>query len=156
MVKPLYPLIDGFGFDNMATDPRYYEFLTVFGNNAYICLGAFGLCATHVPDPLYHLVWWPIYGQVIGSTGGSCNGISATSLLMSREDLQTESFSPDVHYPVGFDQPGDPAQYSEPDWCTPFCSPPKPDNLWAQIRMNHGVQFSREFCSRSSTPRRGH
>jgi uncharacterized repeat protein (TIGR01451 family) len=145
MVKPSYPLIDGFGFANKETDPKYYEFLTVFGNNAYICLGAFGACLTHIPDPLYHLVWWPTYSLVIGGTGGSCNGMSATSLLMSREDLQTEPFSPDVHFPVGFDQPGDPARYSEPDWCTPFCSPPRPDNLWAHIRKNHGVQFSREF-----------
>ena len=145
MVKPLYPLIDGFGFDNKATDPRYYEFLGVFGDNAYICIGAFGACVTRVPDPLYHLVWWPIYGQVIGSTGGSCNGISATSLLMSREELQTETFASDVHYPVGFDQAGDPATYSEPDWCTPFCSAPRPSNLWGEIRKNHGVQFSREF-----------
>jgi hypothetical protein len=145
MRKPLYPLIDGFGFDNKATDPSYSEFLTVYGNNAYICLGAFGLCAGHVPDPVYHLFWFPIYEQVIGSTTGSCNGISATSLLMSREDLQTETFSPDVHFPVGFDQPVDPARYSDPDWCTPFCSAPRPDNLWAEIRKNHGVQFSREF-----------
>jgi uncharacterized repeat protein (TIGR01451 family) len=145
MAKPPYPLIDGFGFKNKATEPRYKEFLTVFGNNAYICVGAFGFCATHVPDPLYHLVWWPIYDLVIGGTGGSCNGISATSLLMSREELQTEPFSPDVRYPVGFDQADDPARYSDPDWCTPVCSPPRPDNLWAHIRMNHGVQFSREF-----------
>ena len=145
MVRPAYPLVDGFGFKNIATDPRYYEFLTVYGNNAYICVGAFGLCLTRLPDPLYHLLWWPIYSQVIGGTGGSCNGMSATSLLMSREDLQTEPFSPDVHFPVGFDQPGNPATYSDSNFCTPICSPPKPDNLWAQIRMNHGVQLSREF-----------
>jgi uncharacterized repeat protein (TIGR01451 family) len=145
MVKPAYPLIDGFGFVNKGTDPRYYEFLTVYGNNAYLCVGAFGLCATRVPDPLYHLLWWPIYREFIQIVPGSCNGMASTSLLLAREDLQTEAFSPDVHFPVGFDQPGDPATYADTDSCTPFCSPPRPANLWANIRMNHGVQLSREF-----------
>jgi len=145
MVKPAYPLINGFGFKNTATIPTYNEFLTVYGNNAYICVGALGVCLTRIPDPLYHLLWWPIYDQVVRSTGGSCNGMSSTSLLMAREELQTEDFNPAVHYPVGFDVPGYPSAYKDTNFCTPFCSPPKPDNLWATIRMNHGVQISWEF-----------
>jgi hypothetical protein len=145
MVKPTYPLVDGFAFDNFATDPKYYEFLTVYGNNAYLCVGAFGVCLTRLPDPLYHLLWWPIYDKAVGSTGGSCNGISATSLLFSLEKLQTEDFITTVHYPAGIDDGGDPATYSDSNFCTPVCSPPKPKNLWANIRMNHGVQISREF-----------
>lgn len=143
--RPEYPHIHGFGFENFATDPTYNEFLTVFGNNAYLCVGALGLCATRLPDPLYHLLWWPIYRSAIGSTGGSCNGMSATSLLMAGEELQPEDFLEGVHFPIGFDEGGDPARFRDTNFCTPFCSPPKPDDLWATIRMNHGVQISREF-----------
>lgn len=166
MVKPRYPLVDGFGFDNHGTDAKYKEFLTVFGNNAYLCIGAFGFCATRIPDPLYHLLWWPIYLKAIDNTGGSCNGMASTSLLMAREELQPEPFETNVHFPVGFDSPGPNAvltvredehpghnhtflkgvaTYDKSSFCTPFCGPYKPKNLWAQIRMNHGVQISREF-----------
>jgi uncharacterized repeat protein (TIGR01451 family) len=145
MAKSPYPLIDGFGFDNEESDPKYYEFLTVFGNNAYLCVGAFGVCATRLPDPLYHILWWPIYNLAVGSTGGSCNGIAATSLRFAREELQPEDFITEVHYPAGFEERGEPATYEDSNFCTPVCSPPKPDNLWATIRMNHGVQISREF-----------
>jgi uncharacterized repeat protein (TIGR01451 family) len=81
----------------------------------------------------------------VGSTGGTCNGIAATSLRFAREELQPEDFDPAVHYPAGFDNKGAPARYRDSNFCTPVCSPPKPDNLWATIRMNHGVQISREF-----------
>ncbi|HEV2664765.1 MAG TPA: hypothetical protein VG324_07635, partial [Blastocatellia bacterium] len=64
---------------------------------------------------------------------------------MARGDLKPENFDPDVIFSAGFQSPGDPATYKDTNWCTPFCSPPKPNNLWATIRMNHGVQFSREF-----------
>jgi len=37
------------------------------------------------------------------------------------------------------------ARYADTNFCAPICSPPKPANLWATIRMNHGVQISREF-----------
>ena len=143
LVKPPYPLIDGFKFANKKTDATYKEFLSVFGNNAYVCLGAFGVCATRVPDPTYHTLWWPLYMWVIDSTGGSCNGMSATSLLMAREDLQPEAFEPDVHFPIGLDTTFDPTY--DGSWCSPVCGPYHPTNLWATIRMNHGVQISAQF-----------
>lgn len=161
MVKPEYPKIDGFAFPNVATGSSYYEFLTIYGNRAYHCVGALGFCATHAPKPIYHTMWYGIFRLFISQTGGSCNGLSATSLLFAHEELQTEDFNPDVRFPAGWDRPGDPyktttnddgntiykgiSKYIEPDWCTPVCSPPKPKNLWANVRMNHGVQFSREF-----------
>lgn len=145
MLEPAYPLVDGFGFENYATDPRYYEFLTVYGNNAYICVGALGVCATRVPNPLYHALWWPVYYLAVGSTGGSCNGLSATSLLMAREELQVQDFAAELLFPAEVTAGGDPATYKDSNVCTPVCSPPKPDNLWAYIRMNHGAQISREF-----------
>ncbi len=51
----------GFGFDNEATGSSFSEFTAVYGDNAYICIGAFGFCATHIPDPLYAAVYYPIY-----------------------------------------------------------------------------------------------
>jgi hypothetical protein len=71
--------------------------------------------------------------------------MASTSLRFAREELQTEDYRSIVHYPVGFTEAGNPAIYRDSNICTPFCSPPKPDNLWATIRMNHGVQISREF-----------
>lgn len=163
VTKPNYAKIDGFGFRNHSTDASYNEFLTVYGNNAYLCVGLLGACATHIPDPIYHTLWYGVYSLAIDQTGGSCNGLSATSLLFYHELLQTEDYEPDVHFPFGFDTPGpdstlaydkdgDPymkgvAKYRDTNWCTPFCSPPKPDNLWAEVRQNHGVQLSREFLS---------
>ena len=163
VVKPSYPLIDGFGFENHSTNAGYSEFLSVYGNNAYLCVGVgvLDLCLTRIPDPLYHILWLPIYREAVNSTGGSCNGMSATSLMFSREELQTENFESDVHFPIGFPDPGDPllfttdddgnpvvkgvATYEDTNFCTPICSPRRPDNLWSTIRRNHGVQISREF-----------
>lgn len=161
VIKPSYAKIDGFGFDNHSTDASYNEFLSVYGNNAYLCVGALGVCATRIPDPIYHTLWYGIYRLAIDHTGGSCNGLSATSLLFHHELLQTEDYESDVHFPYGFNTPGPDSQlahdddgnaymegvakYKDSNFCTPFCSPPKPDNLWAEVRMNHGVQLSREF-----------
>jgi uncharacterized repeat protein (TIGR01451 family) len=144
LVKPAYPKIDGFSFANHKTNATYDEFLSVFGNNAYLCVGAFGFCPTRIPDPLYHVLWFPIYVEAVNSTGGSCAGMSATSLLMAREELQPETFEPEVHFPIGLRDPGF-ANYESTSICTPFCGPSRPSNLWGTIRMNHGVQISREF-----------
>jgi uncharacterized repeat protein (TIGR01451 family) len=156
VIRPGYPRFHGFGFRNHATDPRYREFQTVYGNNAYLCVGAFGVCVTRIPDPLYHLLWWPIYRKVIGSTDGSCNGMASTSLLLARGQLQPSDFEPGVQCAFGFADPGPDsvpdggimrgvARYRNTNFCTPVCSPSQPDNLWATIRMNHGVQLSRQF-----------
>ncbi len=169
MVMPDYPLINGFGFFNHQRefDTSYYEFLTVYGNNAYKCLSVAGQCISpRIINPIY-IGWYEIYDAVMGGTGGSCVGMCATSMLMSHEEIQTEEFESDVHFPYGFDTPGPDStlvivyeadgvtedfrymggvsKYSKPDWCTATCSPPRPDNLWATIRKNHGVQFSMEF-----------
>ena len=130
--KPQYPLIDGFGFDNHGTDASYKEFLSVYGNNAYHCVDCvpFVGCACllpRIPDPLYHILWYQIYKLYIDETNGSCNGMSATSLLMARNELDTEQFDTRVHHPAGFTRAGDPSTYTDTIFCTPFCSPPKPD-----------------------------
>ena len=147
------------------------EFLTVYGRNAYFCADCipFVGCACKIafPDPIYWMLWAPLYTVLIDMTDGSCAGMSATSLLMARELLQPEAFEPDVHFPIGFDKPGPDAEfvqelredgstvsyyrgvptYDDTSVCTPVCSPPRPANLWSTIRMNHGVQLSREFLA---------
>ncbi len=65
LLSPPYPEIYGFGFANEATGSSFSEFTAVYGDNAYICIGAFGFCATHVPDPLYAAVYYPIYRLII-------------------------------------------------------------------------------------------
>jgi len=144
LTRPKYPLLNGFGFDNEDDDASINEFLTVYGNNAYVCLGALGYCASRVLNPIYTGIWYPVYWIWIDSSGGSCNGLASTSLLMNNEILQTETFDNSVHYPVGFTNSGSPAEYDE-HWYTTFFGPPTPLDLWGTIRMNHGVQTSAEY-----------
>jgi len=145
MVEPQYPLIHGFGFANMETDPKFEGFLSVYRENAYHCVGLLGACATHVPNELYWILWWPLWNLIIRDTGGSCVGMSATSLLMANGELEPEDYDPEVHLPFGFEMAGDPATYSNGSICGLLCNPPTPSNLWARIRRNHGVQLSREM-----------
>jgi hypothetical protein len=144
LIPPAYPLLHGFGFKNESDEARLDEFLAVYGDNAYICIGAFGLCAARVPDPLYWAVWFPVYKGIIDSTGGSCVGMSATSLLMYHGDLQPEAFDSSMSYAAGFTNRGLPANW-EYGIGGPIVGPPEPGDLWATIRMNHGVQTSSEF-----------
>jgi uncharacterized repeat protein (TIGR01451 family) len=190
IVKPTYPQIDGFAFGNHGTDATFDEFLAVYGDNAFICLDCIPLvgclCFVQVVDPIY-MLWYYLYAWYIDSTGGSCVGMSSTSLLFAQEYLQTEDFQPGVQFPAGFVDPGpfpdsvryiqeprcvdgDDAgeactlltdcdsgvcastglveiegvpRYDYPNFCWPTC-PPEPANLFAHIRMNHGVQLSLE------------
>ncbi|PKN85761.1 MAG: hypothetical protein CVU46_10090, partial [Chloroflexi bacterium HGW-Chloroflexi-8] len=48
-----YPKVWGFGFENEGDNSSLDEFLTVYDENAYICVGVGDLCATRVPDLLY-------------------------------------------------------------------------------------------------------
>ncbi len=144
LTPPAYPLLSGFGFKNDDQSGSLKEFLSVYGDNAYICIGAFGACITHVPDPFYWVTWFPVYLGIINNSGGSCVGMSATSLLLYHGDLQPEQFDSNVSFPVGFTQHG-PADYDHDNPLQLLTGPPKPANLWAEIRMNHGVQTSSEF-----------
>jgi len=120
----------------------------VYGNNAYLCTGVGGLCATRIPDPLYWAAWFPIYKYLwINESGGSCVGMSATSLQFHAGELATQDFDPDVYYPAGFDTNGEQAEWVNERTLGKFSGPPSPGNLWAHIRMNHGVQTSAEFIA---------
>lgn len=141
---PEYPLIYGFGFKNEPQDASLDEFLAVYGHNAYLCVGAFGLCLTHVPDPLYWTIWYPVFKIWINESGGSCVGMSSTSLLFYHGYLNVGNYSSTAYFPAGIRDRGAPAKWNY-DSISKVTGPPKPGNLWAYIRMNHGVQTSGEF-----------
>lgn len=147
---PVYPRVHGFSFDNEDDSATLQDFDGVFGNNAYICLGAFGECICRVRDPLY-MIYYGIYDAWITTADGSCNGMASTSLLFAQESLTPSSFEAGVHFPAGFTgiapedaddppRPPKPPTYRDGEACVPF----RPRNLWAHIRVNHGVQASAE------------
>jgi len=78
--RPPYPLVHGFNFDNQDANASLNEFLACYDYRAYLCVGCCGYCATHVPDPLYWAIWWPVYYAWVSSSGGSCVGMSGTSM----------------------------------------------------------------------------
>lgn len=141
---PEYPAIFGFGFKNEDESASLDQFLAVYGDNAYYCIGAFGFCVTHVPDPLYWAIWYPVFKIWINSSGGSCVGMSSTSLLFYQGNLNIGDFSSGAFFPAGITDRGAPAQWNY-DSISKVTGPPEPGNLWAHIRRNHGVQTSSEF-----------
>jgi hypothetical protein len=145
LTPPEYPLLFGFGFDNQDQGASLDEFLAVYGDHAYICVGAFGLCLTHVPDPLYWTIWYPVYKVWINASGGSCVGMASTSLLLYHGRLRPETFDDQVYFPAGFTDRGGSAQWKYHGTLGKLTGPPDPVNLWAHIRRNHGVQTTAEF-----------
>jgi hypothetical protein len=150
---PAYPKVHGFQFVNKADSPTLGEFDGAFGDNAYICIGAFGVCAFKVRDPLYLLYYGTIY-QLVAGGSGSCVGMAATSLLTALGHIKPESWEADVHYAAGFSgvpDPNDPMTLLPPKpakYHNPISGPQEARNLWALIRSNHGVQASGEFVLR--------
>lgn len=144
LIEPAYPYLYGFGFNNPSHGTDFDEFLSCYGNNAYICIGALGVCIARVPDPIYWVLWYPVYWLWITGSGASCIGMSSTSLLMKNGYLKPEDLDIMTHYPAGFTEPGMPAQYDK-SWLYPLGDYPRPKNLWAHIRTNHGVQTSAEY-----------
>jgi hypothetical protein len=130
-----YPLVHGFEFDNYEGSARWQDFDGVFGRNGWI--GCFR-------DPLY-VLYFIVYENWVESSGGSCNGMSATSLIFAHEWLDPEDndFDTDetevVHFASGL------AKAERTTWRDEFCMPYRPVNLTAHIRVNHGVQTSAEY-----------
>ena len=145
LLQPEYPEIYGFGFKNEDYDATYDEFLGIYGDSAYICVGALGFCATHVLDPLYASLYYLGYKLLIDDSGGSCVGMSATSLLMTAGDLSPAQFNTDVFFAAGFNRRDESAKWKYSGTLGKLTGPPRPDNLWAHIRRNHGVQISAEI-----------
>lgn len=145
LIQPEYPEIYGFGFKNEDFDATYDEFLGVYGDSAYLCVGVLGVCATHVIDPLYGTLYYLGYKLLIDDSGGSCVGMSATSLLMTAGDISPAQFNPDVYFAAGFGRRDETAKWTYGGTLGKLTGPPQPANLWAHIRRNHGVQISAEI-----------
>lgn len=142
-----YPMAYGFEFENEGDSPTWSEYQAVFGRSAFICLGITydGDClGCEVMGPLY-LAYYPIYTDILDAgRGGSCVGMSATSLRFFHGSLDANTFDSEVHYPNGL--PGNPSPLAPKParYESQSCGPDRAENLWAQIRKEHGVQFSEE------------
>jgi hypothetical protein len=145
LTPPLYPDLYGFAFDNEDDDASYNEFLAVYGDSAYVCIGAFGLCATHVIDPLYASLYFVAYKLMIDDSGGSCVGMSSTSLLMQKGVISPAQFDANVLFAAGFRTKDESAEWEIDGALGRLTTPPEPANLWAHIRRNHGTQISAEL-----------
>lgn len=143
--RPPYPLVHGFNFDNQGGAPSLNEFLACYGNNAYICIGCCGYCATRIPDPFYWVLWWPVYYLWVNASGGSCVGMSSTSLQLYHGQLNPQDFDPLALEAIGISNPGYPGQWDTGNTGGRYTRPPRPKDLWARIRMNHGTQTSAEY-----------
>ncbi|MGE0481582.1 MAG: LamG domain-containing protein [Phycisphaerae bacterium] len=138
-----YPKVWGFGFTNGGSGAGLDDFTAVYGFNAYICVDPFGECDLHIPDPIYMGLWLPVYQAWVGPVQGSCNGLSALSLLFRLGFEKTTDWDPNVLFPAGFTS----TDYV-PVWRRAgFTRPAEPRNLFARIRQLHGVQTSDEFIS---------
>lgn len=138
-----YTRVHGFSFCNKKSSPNYEQFLSVYGENAYLCVGALGACVTRIPDPLYGVYYW-IFKAILEDINGTCAGMSSTSQLMARGDLQPSAFERDVHYAFGLSRPGEDV-WAHSSTAEEFTGPARPASLWAEIMRNHGVQTSAEF-----------
>ncbi len=143
--RPPYPLVHGFHFENDQTFPGYEEFLACYGNNAYICVGALGACATRVPDPLYWILWYPVHFIIIAKSGGSCVGFSGTSMQLYNNTMTAQSYDPLAITAMGINNPGLPGEFDTSNTGGMYTRPPIPKDAWARIRANHGAQTSAEY-----------
>jgi hypothetical protein len=145
--RPPYPLVHGFNFDNQDANASLNEFLACYDYRAYLCVGCCGYCATHVPDPLYWAIWWPVYYAWVSSSGGSCVGMSGTSMQLFSGTLHPDDFDPDAITAIGISNPGFPGEWDTGNTGGRYTRPPRPKDVWARIRMNHGVQTCAEYIT---------
>jgi hypothetical protein len=145
--RPPYPIVHGFHFKNDQTFPGLEEFLAAYGNNAYICVGAFDHCATHVPDPLYWILWYPVHFIVIAKSGGSCVGMSGTSVELYNSILLPQDYDPLALTANGINDHNLPGDWDTSNTGGIYTRPPIPEDAWARIRMNHGAQTSAEYMN---------
>lgn len=139
-----YGLSYGWGWQNEGPkswwpplSPR--GFSAVYGENAYLCAGAFGVCATHVPDPLYFGIFYPAYLIARALTPASCFGMAGSSLLVHQGYVDIADLgSNNVYYPAGFTELDNSGDYD--GWGV--LGPAKPANPAALVESNHAKQLS--------------
>jgi hypothetical protein len=133
-----YPALWGFGFHNAPWPGSWFNYQGVYSNNIF--LGSFPpLNCPPSYDPLYLLLWFPIYCGIMDNMNGTCSGFSAESLMMYWSYTFPFYFDPDAAYPSGFLVPGTPEGF-----VMHACGPDETQNLWANIVANQGVLLSRD------------
>lgn len=142
LLRPPYPITHGFRFDNQGAGGRLDEFLACYGENAYI-----GDCPACVPDPLYWGIWYFVYDYWVGESGGSCVGMASTAVQLFNGIRRPVDFDPDAFFPNGILDPGFPGDYDKSNLGGRNNRPPKPKDVWAVIRANHGAQTSLEYLT---------
>lgn len=140
--RPPYPITHGFRFDNRGAGARLNEFLACYGQNAYI-----GECPACVPDPLYWGIWFFVYDYWMEESGGSCVGMASTAVQLFNDVRQPVDFDPDAFFANGILDPGFPGEYDTSNFGGRNNRPPKPKDIWAVIRANHGAQTSLEYLT---------
>ena len=159
VIDPPFPELHGFGFLNVGSGTDIDEFMAVYQYNAFVCPGVWdgGVCiiftpipvpSPPVPEPRYWAIWFPIFKIWLESGGdnnGTCVGMAATSQLMFHNHVRPDQFDPAVHFARGFDALVRPAHWDPDDF--PNVPIPRPVNVWAEIRKNHGVQTSAQFVA---------
>jgi hypothetical protein len=140
--EPPYPQVWGFGFHNFSEDPHDVvgTFYGAYGDNAYVCLGAFGYCGCSVPDPIYAL-YLPIFYPLRLNLTGNCAGFASTSLRVRRGDFQASGWNADVFTSAGLDSTDNLHESFDYDWC----GPARPETLRATIMTQQTKILSAEM-----------
>ncbi len=144
---PPYPIVHGFNFKNQESPPYLEEFLGAYGYSAYICIGVAGHCVSHVPDPLYLSLWFPVHQQFIERSHGSCVGMAGASMLLFNHVLVAQDYDPMALTANGIIDQGPPGVWDTSNAGGAFTRPPIPVDIWARIRLHHGVQTSAEYLN---------
>jgi len=154
---PPFPLVSGFEWENGAFTAVWNDYEAVFGDDIFRAtadtpFGGIELFCLPVARP-EAVAYFFVYLITMGSSGGSCVGMSATSQLLHRLELDPERASMNsdddvvgVHFANGFTRWRRTVYVSaERDEPVSDCEHEKPRNLSAHIRVSHGVQSSQEF-----------
>jgi hypothetical protein len=145
--RPPYPVVHGFQFENDQTFPGLEEFLAGYGRSAYICVDPIGDCGAMIPDPLYWILWYPVHFIIIAKSGGSCVGMSGTALELFNGLQTPQTYDPLALTANGLKNPGLPPSWDASNTGGIYTRPPRPKDIWARIRMNHGAQTSAEYLN---------
>jgi pimeloyl-ACP methyl ester carboxylesterase len=154
IIRPTYPELHGFEFENQSDFTSFDAFSSVFTWHAYDCLSIVPLppvetCpGCRVPNPIYALGFLGFAAFVNGAMDGSCGGMAATSLLFARGDLNPGGFDGSAHFANGLlgDRSTLPISPPKPQrYNARFCDYAQPINFWAHIHVNQTAIVSQEF-----------